>query len=97
MKGLDAWIMGLNDPNAPFNQTDWIDTYEPILDKCEWITDDMIENDDCYQKLGDIFHKVFSDYVGNKFIPKNELRKFMVENATNISTLIKTKFNELEK
>ena len=97
MKGLDAWIMGLNDPDAPFNQTEWIDTYEPILDKCDWVTEKMITDDNSYQKLGETFDYVFSDFVGDRFIPKKELRKFMEDNAITIANIVKSKFYEIEK
>lgn len=46
MKGLDNWITGVNDPNAPFNQIDMEDYYAPVIEVSEWITDDMLNDDE---------------------------------------------------
>lgn len=57
MKGLDDWITGKNDPNAPFNQVDWIDQHNLIVNECDWITDEMLENDDIYFKLQEVLEE----------------------------------------
>ena len=93
MKGLDAHIMGLNDPNAPFNQVDWVDFYDPLLDHCEWITDEMIDDDTEYAKLGEAFDRAYTKFVGDKWIPKREIIQFMVENAGELAKMALTEFS----
>lgn len=60
MKGLDSWIMGLNDPNAPFNQVDLVDYYAPVIDISDWITDEMLENENSLNNLVDALDNAFS-------------------------------------
>lgn len=60
MKGLDSWIMGLNDPNAPFNQTDWMEYYSPVIDISDWITIEMCDNPKTYELLGQVFDEAFT-------------------------------------
>lgn len=31
MRGLDNYIMGINDPNAPFNQCHWTEMFDNVL------------------------------------------------------------------
>ena len=97
MKGLDSWIMGINDPNAPFNQHDWVEFYEPILNHCEWITDDMLENDATYEQLENIFDKVYMDSVGDGYIPRREILQYLKNNAKKLSELVKHEYELLEK
>lgn len=59
MKGLDNWIMGINDPNAPFNESEWTDYYTPVLDISDWITEEMLQDDKTYKLLGQVFDDVF--------------------------------------
>lgn len=80
MKGLDSWIMGLNDPDAPFNQQDWVDFYEPILDKCYFITDEVLDNDEAYMELENIFAKAVNNHMGDKFIPRKQIREYLIQN-----------------
>ena len=93
MKGLDAHIMGLHDPNAPFNQVDWVEMYDPILDHCEWITDEMIDDDKEFEKLGEAFDRAYSSFVGDRYIPRRETRSFMLENAGELAKLALTEYS----
>jgi len=46
MLGLDAYIMGLNDPRAPFNESDKLQcekcSYESSEDNFEWEEEDLL-------------------------------------------------------
>jgi hypothetical protein len=53
MRGLDDYITGQYSPDAPFNQADICDLYGPVIDTCEWITDEMLDEDETYYKLFD--------------------------------------------
>jgi hypothetical protein len=64
---LDAWIMGLNDPSAPFNQVDWseISPFCEILEECNWLGDDtLIDN---YDEIGALFLSVCEEAKSEKF------------------------------
>jgi len=85
MQGLDNWIMGVNDPNAPFNQTDWVEQYDMILDKCEWVTDEMLENDKTYKELGDLLDNVIHGWNEYSFLPMKEFNKWLCDNAVKLA------------
>ena len=48
IKGLDDYIMGVHDSNAPFNQVEWAEEAECILEHCEWIIDEVFDDNDIY-------------------------------------------------
>jgi hypothetical protein len=72
LHGLDSHIMGLHDPNAPINQVDWSESYASyVVDKCDWITDEMVENEKVYDALGKIFGKIIETHFNNNKIYSN--------------------------
>lgn len=94
MRGLDNWIMGVNDPNAPFNQTDWVEQYEPVLDKCEWVTEEMLDDDSTYEKLGAIFDRVITEKSEYSFLRRKEFYAWLSENAETLSDKIKQEYGK---
>jgi len=92
MQGLDNWIMGVNDPNAPFNQTDWVEQYDMILDKCEWITDEMLENDKTYKELEDLLDNIITDLSEYSYLPKKALYRWLCDNAERIAKIFEIKW-----
>lgn len=57
MKGLDDFIMGVHDPNAPFNQTDWTEDFECVLAECFWLNFKTLDIDKTYRELGRLMDK----------------------------------------
>ena len=55
MKGLDDYIMGVNDPQAPFNQQDELEIAEEVLDKIGTI---IRQNKNPETIINEIFHIV---------------------------------------
>lgn len=53
MKGLDDYIMGVNDPEAPFNQQDELEMAEETLNKIGKITR---QNKNPETIINEIFH-----------------------------------------
>ena len=58
MKGLDAYILGLNDPNAPFNQLDYP---HPMCEDC------MVEECDPWEHMCDKLERIMRDsYIAER-------------------------------
>jgi hypothetical protein len=68
MRGLDAWITGQHDPNAPFNETHWTETplLSPVLDKCDWITEEQLDDEAVSEELGRIIGTVVEEFLEHK-------------------------------
>ena len=95
MKGLDNWIMGVNDPNAPFNQIDWVEEYEPILDKCQWVTETMLENDNTYRQLGNIISEIVTKRFDDKYYSSKEKYQIIKDESVILATEFEQKWNQL--
>jgi hypothetical protein len=94
LKGLDDYIMGVHDSNAPFNQVDWVDEYHDIIVHCNWLTDDMIGDDETYCKLGEIISETIEIYIGDnlrfgKFYGRRVMQDFIKDNAKEIAIIFK--------
>ena len=63
MKGLDDWITGVHDPNAPFNQTDWVDDMRYVIDECDWLTDEILDDPETESLLCDEVYRIFETYL----------------------------------
>jgi hypothetical protein len=65
MKGLDDYITGVHDPNAPFNQEHWVEYFDPITSLCNWLTDTLLDDataDDMLEgKMTEIWEKAKTD------------------------------------
>lgn len=86
MKGLDYYIMGVNDQNAPFNQTDWTEEFYPILDECDWITDEMLDDKNTREALGEIICSELTKFmVPQKYYPTKELYRLKLLRAKEIA------------
>jgi hypothetical protein len=95
MKGLDAWITGANDPFAPFNQLDLDDIYSDVLAKCDWITEEIYENE--YNALETAFSFVMSLETPKQVLYNNKAnRNCQKDNAIELSKKIELKFQELK-
>jgi hypothetical protein len=93
MKGLDNYIMGLNDPNAPFNQTLFEDEFAPVFDLCDWITEEMLEDDTVFPVLGSIFEEEVSKILEpDRYYTAKERYALLKENASVLEQRIKRKF-----
>jgi hypothetical protein len=68
MRGLDAWITGQHDPNAPFNETHWTETLllSPVLDKCDWITEEQLDDEAVSEELCRIIGTVVDGFLESK-------------------------------
>lgn len=98
MKGLDDYIEGKYDPNAPFNQVSWVEQYENIIDQCDWITDEMLEDDDIYQYLGIILENIVDKFIGEKYYNRKDKYAFLLSKKDEITTEFKTQYdNSLKK
>lgn len=95
MRGLDAYICGINDPSAPFNQIDWAEQYESALDKCDWITEEMLSNDAEYQKLGELMEKAHQSLLDpKKYYGSQSQYEFIRDNAQAIADKLKALYNK---
>lgn len=94
MSRLDDWIEGVHDPSAPFNQTEWTEQFSPIIDECDWITDEMLDDDDTYFKLGEVLtERVMPKYIDpEKYYPKGETYVIMTEKAKEIAQDFKKEY-----
>ena len=75
--------MGVNDPNAPFNQVDIIDEYDMIIEECDWITDEMLENE--YSELYEAIDIAVANNKPEKYMNRKEKHKFLTDNAKQIA------------
>lgn len=91
--GLDNWIMGVNDPNAPFNQIDWVEEYGDVLDQCDWITEEMLENENTYRNLGNTFEKVIRENQTLGYFSSRMLfYKWLRDNSDLLASKIKQEY-----
>lgn len=96
MRGLDDFIEGKYDPSAPFNQTDWMDLYSPIVDKCEWIDEVMLNDEPTYNKLGEVLiNNVLQHFFNEKeYYTAKERARIVIHEAKEIANLFKIKYHE---
>lgn len=92
MRGLDDYITGKNDPSAPFNQTDWTETFEEVLEKCPWITEEMLQDDKIGCQLGRIMEDVAGGLTPDDCYSEKLIQNFIKSNAEKIATLVKEQF-----
>lgn len=92
MRGLDAYIEGRNDD---FFDADWEEQFEPILEQCEWITDEMLND----EKSNGILYRLISEAVDkrfqNQYISSSSRYSMMRDLAKEISTEVQQQFNQL--
>lgn len=69
MRGLDNYIMGINDHSAPFNQVEWTDDSDLniVFEESDWITDKMLESDKVYDQLGKLFIETVHEFINQYF------------------------------
>jgi hypothetical protein len=95
MKGLDNWITGANDPSAPFNQVDLDDKHGHILEKCDWLTDEMYEED--YQVLCEAMETVIDEHVPNNLTyDQLHSRSWERDNAEFLAEHLLLKYEEIK-
>lgn len=99
MKGLDDFITGKYDPSAPFNQTDWMDSFSPIVDECEWIDEVMLNDEPTYNKLGDVLVDVVAVFFNkkgeDKYYTAKERARIIMNEAKEIAKLFEAKWLEI--
>lgn len=82
IKGLDDFITGKNDPNAPFNQTDFAEEFSDVLDYCDWVTDEMWNDDKVVDKIGKIIYGVVESFFpDDKYFTTKEKYLFIKEHS----------------
>jgi hypothetical protein len=95
MRGLDAYITGQYSPDAPFNQADICDLYGPVIDTCEWITDEMLDEDETYFKLFDSIEEAWEEAtdleisINDRYLSSKQKYKFMTEHAKRLGEAMK--------
>lgn len=95
IRGLDNWIMGVNDPNAPFNQTDWVEQFSMVIDECDWITDEMLEDLETYNKLEKIITEVVKEFIDpDQYWTSKQKYKILMESRIEISTKFKEAYED---
>jgi hypothetical protein len=87
MKGLDNWIMGINDPNAPFNQIDWCEEFESVLEHCDWLNNQTLEIDRTYEMLEKLMYDSACVILNldNRHYTAKEKHQALTENAEKIA------------
>ena len=81
MRGLDNYIEGRYDLNNPANQYDWAEDFGCVLDLCEWCTDEMLDDDDTYEKLGELMLKVANELNYSDCFGQREKYRLISDNA----------------
>lgn len=98
IKGLDDFITGKNDPNAPFNQVDWDDQFHEVLDECEEITEEILDED--YNELGiammTAFEEVASRELKNERMSYKQIYKFVTERHNEIRQEFRNRYKVLK-
>ena len=95
MKGLDNWITGANDPSAPFNQIDLDDKYPHVLEKCDWLSDDIYEAD--YEILWSAIESVLEEHVPKELsYDVLHSQKWERDNAEFLAEQLLYKFEQLK-
>lgn len=93
MRGLDDHITGKYDPNNPANQTDWAETFDNVLDKCEWITDAMLADDDTYEMLGNLMAGIYDTFcVVDKYYDRKTTVQLIRDNAEKMAIMLKEQY-----
>lgn len=87
---LDEFIEGRHDSRHPANQIDWAEEYAPILEKCAFITEAMLDNEEIYCSLGGVFSDVIEPYFSHKHFTNKERSEFMQLHAVDMSEKINT-------
>lgn len=83
IKGLDDYITGKNDPDAPFNQVDWTDTMSDVLDNCDEITEEVYDKE--WEFIEVALEETFTNAVkesvtGNKYLKQRDMYQFVKDN-----------------
>ena len=82
MRGLDDYIMGIHDPNAPFNKIDWTEVFDAALNRCEWITEEMLDDDNTHELLGNLITEISEEFIlPEKYYTSKEKYQLLIDNA----------------
>lgn len=96
IRGLDDYIMGVHDPNAPFNQIDWVEEFEEVLCHCLWLTDIMLDVDKTYKELGKLMDDAACEVLNlnNRYYTTKEKYQALKDNAEKIADCFSKKVYE---
>lgn len=87
---LDRWITGENDPNNPANQVDFSEQYSAVYKHCDWITEDMWDDDKVCNRIEELTEKVAEKFfISNKYYSKKQYSEVIKDNALAISIRLK--------
>jgi len=94
MKGLDNYIMGINDPSAPFNQVDLDDTHPYLMERCLWVTDEIWEND--YEQLEQAVNEIIEEECPTEIKGNTrEMKLWEMEHASILASQVYFRFEQI--
>ena len=92
--GLDNYIMGVNDPSAPFNQVDLDDKYPYLMERCLWVTDEIWENN--YEQLEQAVEQVYNEECPESAqTNRREMKLWEMDNAERLSSQVYLRFEQI--
>lgn len=91
-RAIDDHVTGRYHPDNPANQEDIWEKYAQVLEVCEFITEDTIEDDKQSVILEGIFEDVIEPYFSHKHFTNKERSEFMQLHAVDMSEKIRTLF-----
>ena len=93
-RAIDDHVTGRYHPDNPANQEDIWEKYSQVLEVCEFITEDTIEDDEQSTKLEGIFEDVIEPYFSHKHFTSQERSEFMRLHADDMAAKIKKLWEE---